>query len=483
MSAVTGASKVEATRRSQRSDRVVAAGLIAITLVGAMISSLGAPLIPSIARSTGASLSNAQWTLTITVLVSVAVTPVMGRLTDTRRRRSTILIALALVTLGGVIAALNTSNLALLLLGRALQGFGQGLAPMMIGIARAALAGRRQSSTISILSITNAAGVGLGYPLTGLLDRAFGIAGAFLIGGALSSALALIIAALVVPANRTQSEPPVDIIGSVLFALSVGALLLALAQGQTWGWSSAAVRVLFAAALVIGGAWVWQQLRSAHPLVELRLLRIRPVLTADITVLLGGIGMYLLLTLTTRIVQAPANTGGLGHGAIIAGLAMLPLSAGSLAATWLARWLRHHLPGPVLLPTAALIMIVAMVLFAVSRHNLAGLLVTMAIAGVGIGLVFALVPTLIVGHVPESDTGSALSFNQIFRYVGYSLGSVLTATVLQAYTPAGNPYPSSHAYLAASIAGAIVWTTAGLASLATYLTRHSRELVPQEAQP
>jgi predicted MFS family arabinose efflux permease len=106
----------------------------------------------------------------------------------------------------------------------------------------------------------------------------------------------------------------------------------------------------------------------------------------------------------------------------------------------------------------------------------------MAIAGVGIGLVFALVPTLIVGHVPESDTGSALSFNQIFRYVGYSIGSVLTATVLQAYTPAGNPYPPSLAYLAASIAGAIVWTTAGLASLATYLTRHSRQPVPQEAQ-
>jgi hypothetical protein len=175
-----------------------------------------------------------------------------------------------------------------------------------------------------------------------------------------------------VPANRTQGEPPVDIIGTALFALSVGALLLALAQGQTWGWSSAAVLVLFAAALVIGGIWVWQQLRSAHPLVELRLLRIRPVLTADVTVLLGGIGMYLLLTLTTRIVQAPANAGGLGHGPIIAGLAMLPLSAGSLAATWVARWLRHHLPGPLLLPTAALIMIVAMVLF-VSRHNLTGL--------------------------------------------------------------------------------------------------------------
>jgi hypothetical protein len=184
------------------------------------------------------------------------------------------------------------------------------------------------------------------------------------------------------------------------------------------------VLVLFAAALVIGGIWVWQQLRSAHPLVELRLLRIRPVLTADVTVLLGGIGMYLLLTLTTRIVQAPANTGGLGHGPIIAGLAMLPLSAGSLAATWVARWLRH---------------------------------------------------------VPESDTGSALSFNQIFRYVGYSLGSVLTATVLQAHTPGGSPYPYSHAYLAASVAGAIVWAAAGLASLATHLTRHPRQPVPQGA--
>jgi len=452
--------------RSERNETSIAVGLVAITFVGAMISSLGAPLIPAIAASTGSTLSQAQWTLTLTVLVSVAATPVMGRLADTRYRRATILVALSLVTVGGVLAAIGAQSLPLLLVGRALQGFGQGLAPMMISIAHTALTHGRQRSTIAVLSITNAAGVGLGYPITGLLAQWVGIAGAFWIGGVLTSVAALIVAALIVPVSRDLAARRIDILGAVMFAIAIGSLLLALAQGDEWGWGSVGVITLLVVAVVVGVAWTFYQLHTQHPLVDLRLLKRRSVLTADITVLLGGVGMYLLLTLATRIIQAPP-ADGLGYGAVVTGLAMLPMSAGSLAANWIAKWLRNRIPSIYLLPTAAVVMIIAMILFTLMRHNLVALLIAMAIAGIGIGLVFALVPTLIVGHVPRGDTGSALSFNQIFRYVGYSFGSVLTASILQAGTLPGATYPSGTAYAAAGLTGAVIWVIVGIASATT----------------
>lgn len=193
-----------------RGDRWRVAGLLLITLVGALVSSLGAPLMPAIAHSTQVSLATAQWTLTITVLVAVAITPVMGRLGDTRHRRIAVLVALTLVAIGSVVAALGTSNFPVLLIGRALQGAGQGLAPMTIAVASDTFSGDpdQRKRVVAILSIVNAAGVGLGYPLTGVLAQGAGISGAYWFGAAVTVAALLTALAVIpapAPAPRLQS--------------------------------------------------------------------------------------------------------------------------------------------------------------------------------------------------------------------------------------------------------------------------------------
>jgi MFS family permease len=91
--------------------------------VVAVISSLGAPLVPAVAQNMGASLPAAQWSLTITLLVGAVATPVVGRLGDGPHRRPVVLIVLGLVTVGGVLAALPL-GLEWLIVGRGLQGFG-----------------------------------------------------------------------------------------------------------------------------------------------------------------------------------------------------------------------------------------------------------------------------------------------------------------------------------------------------------------------
>src|ERR1700712_2320804 len=77
----------------------------------------------------------------------------------------------------------------------------------------------------------------------------------------------------------------------------------------------------------------------------------------------------------------------------------------------------------------------------------------MAVAGLGVGTSFAGLPALVVSAVPARETGSAMSLNQVLRYVGFSIGSATTATVLEAVTPAGSGVPAGSGYTVIALIG------------------------------
>src|SRR5438309_1593688 len=135
-------------------------------MVVAVVSSLGAPLIPTIATDEHVFLADAQWTLTITMLVGAIATPTMGRLGDGPHRR--------------------------------------------------------------------------------------------------------------------------DVVGAVLLGAALGGLLLVLSEAEVWGWTSPRVIGIGAAGLMLLAVWVRQELRTPHPLVDLRMVRNRLVLTAHATGAFAG---------------------------------------------------------------------------------------------------------------------------------------------------------------------------------------------------
>jgi MFS family permease len=294
--------------------------LVTVGLLVSLISSVGAPLIPTIAIDLHASLGATQWSLTATLLVGAVASPVIGRLGDCPHRRTTLLTGLALVSLGGVVAALAES-LSVLIAGRAVQGLGLALMPLTMASARDHLPGARAGSVIALLSVITAAGVGLGYPITGFIAKNADASAAFWFAAA-ASGVAFVIAAVCVPGSSDSSPRiPLDLPGAFLVGGGVLALLLALEKASDWGWGSTPTLALLAVAIAMLVLWTIVELRVEHPLVELRLVRRRAVLSANVTGVILAMAMYLGISLITQVVQLPT---GMGRSVFAAGLTLLP---------------------------------------------------------------------------------------------------------------------------------------------------------------
>jgi MFS family permease len=453
---MTAVREAPAVRERPAPPRGLVPTLIFMGLVVAVVSSLGAPLIPTVAALDGVSLPDAQWSLTITLLVGAVATPIMGRLGDGPARRPVILTGLLLVAAGSVLAALPT-GFAALLVGRGLQGAGLGLTPLAIATARDALPPERARPTMAMLSITTVAGVGLGYPITGLIAQYGGLHLAYWFGAAVGL-VALLTTLWIVPSSRHLPRVRLDAPGAILLGTGLAALVLWISEGETWGWFAPAslAAIVVAVAATIG--WVRYEVHHRNPLVDLRLLRHRTVLAADVAAVLAGLGMYLLISLVVQLVQTPTGVGGgLGGSVVVAGLVLLPFSAGSFAASRITPALTTRGGGPLLIPAASALALAGMVVFGLARHSVWDLVVVMAAVGLATGTVFAVMPGMITRAVPAGETGSAMSFNQVLRYVGYCAGSAVSAAILTAHTPAGHRYPAATGYTAAAFIAAALW--------------------------
>jgi predicted MFS family arabinose efflux permease len=394
--------------------RLLVPSLLFIALVVAAVGSLGAPLITSVATTFQVSLASAQWTLTITLLSGAIATPLLGRLGAGSHRRGAILTTLGVVVAGSTLTVLPLP-FAWLLVGRGAQGVGLGLTALMMGVARDHLPEDRGAATIALISVASTIGIGVGYPLAG---------GLFLV-------------------------------------------LLLVSETSLWTRHLGLAVALAAVAVLVLCTWAVCERRSTSPLVDVRLLRHRAVAGANAAMLVGGVGMYLLLTLITRYAQTPRGAGyGFGLTTFVAGLVLVPFSVLGFVAGQLTPRLRERVGAPLLLAASAIVVLAAFALFAVARSNLAELLTAMAILGFGVGSFSAAMPGVILAVTPKSETSSAMSFNQVVRSVGFSLGSAIGGLVLAAGTETGQLFPTDNAYTTAALVGIAAMAVTAITSIA-----------------
>jgi len=450
---------------SSTEGRLLVPSLIFVALVVAAVGSLGTPLITSVATSFHVSLDKAQWTLTVALLSGAVATPVLGRLGAGPHRRVAILATLAVVVAGSALTVLPLA-FEWLLVGRAAQGVGLGLTALMMGVARDHLAAERSAATIALISVVSILGAGVGYPLTALLAQLGGVRTAYGLG-LLVAAVALLVAWRSIPVAPRGRSARVDVAGAII--LAAGLLLFLYLAGQTSLWTdhlalAAALAVVVVLLLCI---WVVVELRTKAPLIDVRAVRHPAVAGANLAMFVGGIGMYLLLTLITRYAQTPAISGyGFGLTTFVAGLVLVPFSALGFVAGKLMPVLRTRASGALLLAGSAVVIGGGFALFGAARSELAELFVAMGVLGLGVGGFAAAMPGVILDVTSQSETTSAMSFNYVVRSVGYSLGSAIGGLILAAGTRPADVFPQDSAFTTAALIGIGAMTITTLVSLA-----------------
>jgi predicted MFS family arabinose efflux permease len=453
--------------------RLFVPAIVFVALVVAVIGSLGAPMITAVAEYYDVSLAAAQWTLTITLLSGAVATPVVGRIGSGPRRRAVGLGTLTVVVAGSALTVLPLP-FAALLVGRAAQGVGLGLTALMMATARDHLPRERSAGTIALVSVASTAGIGVGYPLAGLLTDVDGIRAAYTLGLAVTVA-ALLVAAFALPAAPDRPAARVDVPGALLLTAALVAVLIVISETDLWRRHAALAATVLACGLALLLVWGVLEAHVDHPLVDVRLLRHPTVAAANLAMLTGGVGMYLLLSLITRYLQTPAAAGyGFGLDTLQAGLALVPFSLLGFAAGKVMPRL-GRLAARALLAASTAVVLVAFVFFAVARANLAEPVVTLAVLGFGVGAFSAAMPGVILAATPKAETASAMSVNQVVRSVGFSIGSAVAGLILAAYTT--GRFPQQTGYTAAA------WTGAATTAATLFVVAALRPLPPTAGRP
>lgn len=438
-----------AGRTADPVDRRLAHALIATALAGAVVGSVGAPLITAVATSVHVSLGAAQWTLTVTLFTGAIAAPVLGRLGGGPRRRSVIVGTLALVVVGGILTVLP-APFWVLLVGRGLQGLAVGVVALLMSVARSHLSAERAASTIAALSVATTVGIGVGYPIISLTDQLLGLRAAYGLGVAVSVA-ALLISWRALPAESAGRVPRIDGVGTMLLAVATLGVLIVIAEPAIWSAPAVAVGILVGvtAVLAVWARWEWRQ---PDPLVDLRLLGRAPILCADLAALIAGGGLYLLFSVFTRYVQTPSRAQyGFALPGVAAGAALIPFSVmGFAAGRWISRFDSRRSTYSAYL-VATTVSAGAGVTFVLGSGSLPVVLGAIALLGFGVGGVFAVMPRLVLVGVPRAETASVLAINQIARSIGMSAGSALAGFALARSTPPGAEFPSHGGYLTTAL--------------------------------
>ncbi len=413
----------------------------------ALLQSLVAPALPDIQADLHASASGATWILTAYLLSASVATPVVGRLGDMFGKKRMLVITLWVLALGTLLAAF-ASTLALLIAARVVQGIGGAVFPLAFSIIRDEFPRQRVAHGIAMISALVGIGGGLGIVLAGPIIQNLNYHWLFWLP-LLAIVPAAIVTMIFIPESPIRTPGRIDWLGGVLLAGWLVALLVAVSEGSVWGWTSAATIGLLLVALVVAAVWAVFESRIAEPLVDMTMLRDRPVWTTNLSTTLIGFGMFASFVLVPEFVETPRSAGyGFSASVTEAGLFLLPATVAMLLVGPLAGRMSVTVGSKVPLALGALLSAVAYVMLALLHDQGWQIAAATFVLGMGIGLAFASMANVIVESVRPEETGVATGMNVIFRNVGGSLGGQVSASVLTASVVVGG-LPTEHSFVVA----------------------------------
>lgn len=407
--------------------RVVLAGMMGGVSLAALDQMVLSTAVSAVAGELG-DISQAPWIFTANLLTSAASMPIWGKLGDLYGRRRVFQCAILLFIATSLLAAQSPSMITLLLC-RAGMGLGGGaLLTMPYAILGDVVSPRERPAYVALISLVWTTSGFIGPPLGGFLVDGPGWRWMFYINVP-AAIVAMICIQWGYRIPRRRIDHRVDFAGAALIFSAVGCLILYTSwAGETLGWTAPLSLSLLAGSAALGVAFVVQERRAAEPILELSLLRMRPVWPPLLATFVFGFGNFTIaffLPLFSIVVR--------GTKTVEAGFTLAPLTAGLLmSGIFVGRravatgFYRRYASGGLVVYIAGLVLLVT-----ADREtpDLAFLLYSLLL-GLGSGSLNPIFVAAIQNAVEERYLGVASSLPGFARAVAQTIGTSMLGAFL-----------------------------------------------------
>ncbi|MGM1061303.1 MFS transporter [Saccharothrix sp. Mg75] len=403
---------------------VLCAALVVTTLDNTVLNTA----LPVLADALGASTADLQWINNAYTLVFASLLIPAGGLGARFGLRRALVGGLVVLAAGSAAAA-TADSAGQLIAWRAVMGVGAAFVmPATLSIIVALFGPRERGRAIAVWSASAGIGIVLGPVAGGLLLEHLSWGSVFyanvpLVAAVLAATLALIPS---LPGRRTGRF---DVLGPLLCAAGLAALVDVIVRGPERGWLTGASLAEAGTAVVLLAAFVWWELRTAHPVVDLRMFTRRTFTVAGALLAVTSFALFGLLFAYTQYLQLVHAFSPLkaGSGALPFAAAMA-LAAGTSDRVVTRLGTRCTVAGGLATMAAGL----GCMSFATTTTSFSALALGMAVIGAGMGLVMAPASTASMAAVPRERAPMASAMNSVARELGGVLGIAVIGTVVSA---------------------------------------------------
>ena len=468
---------------------------VSIIFVAAMFMSIMDSTIVNVALPALSHQFNAVGTsidaIVVGYLVSLAIIiPASGWLGDKFGTKRVFLSALVLFTIASALCGL-APNLPLLIAFRVLQGIGGGaLTPVGTAILYRTFPPIERVQVSRILVIPTVFAPALGPIIGGLLVDTLTWHWVFYVNVPIGIA-AFLFGLFFLPEHIEQTTKSFDLPGFLLAGIGLALTMYALSEGPNYGWTSVDIVSSLSIGLVCLVIFIFVELRSTHPILDLYLFHNRIFRTTNLVSFFSTAGFLGLLFAAPLFLQQAR-----GVSALTSGLTTFPEALGVLISSQIVSRIYPNI-GPRRLSVGGLTfvaIVIALMTLIGQDTTLWFMRALMFLVGVGMSFSFTSVQAASFATISSAQTGQASALFNAQRQIGASLGIALLSSVISAIgltqrSASGTIIPNYTAYHAAFLAAALlVLLSAGISlairdSDAASTIRRSIQQTPQQIDP
>jgi EmrB/QacA subfamily drug resistance transporter len=384
--------------------------------------------LPTLARVMHAGTSSLQWMVDAYTLCFAALLIPAGALADRFGRRLSLICGLIVFALGSLAAAFAPSAGALIA-DRVVMGFGAAFVmPATLSILNAVFPPRERPQAIAAWSAVAGVGIVIGPTLGGFLLSHFWWGSVFLVNVPIV-VIALLGVLWCVPETAEAGHRSLDVLGTLLVGVALVALVDAIIEAPTRGWTGTVTIAEAATGLVALAAFVTWELRIAQPLIDLRVFSSRAFTAASGAVTITFFALFGSLFVFTQYLQLVH-----GYSPLSAGVRALPFAFAMGAVSPISPLLAKRFGNRTVISAGLGLMGLGLVELSTAQvaTGYPALALAVAVMGLGMGLVMAPASSTIMTTVPAHQASAGSAVNDTVREVGGSLGVAIVGSLTAA---------------------------------------------------